>query len=191
MTKQKIHHLKANGFKVDKQQVSSGMMTTQNSNRVLCLTGSTSLICTPPSSNKYQSHFCPSNLHQSRLSKNELTYDSFEFKKTTVSVGSYGKSTVTVHPILQMILVVQGWQAHKKEGVPQDGYIGKGLSKYAFWVSTNSQIQILLIHHILCRVFLICKSMPFYSVYQFLHQNNTTRRTSVMDLLFCNWCSIF
>ena len=191
MTKQKIHHLKANGFKVDKQQVSSGMMTTQNSNQVLCLTGSTSLICTPPSSNKYQSHFCPSNLHQSRLSKNELTYDSFEFKKTTVSVGSDGKSTVTVHPILQTILVVQGWQAHKKGGVPQDGYIGKGLSKYAFWVSTNSQIQISLTHHILGRVFLICKSMPFYSVYQFLHQNNTTWRTSVMDLLFCNWCSIF
>ena len=140
---------------------------------------------------KYQNHFCPSNLHQSRLSKNKLTYDSFKFKKTTVSVGSYGKSTVTVHPILQMILVVQGWQAHKKGGVPQDGYIGKGLSKYAFWVSTSSQIQISLTHHILGRVFLICKSMPFYSVYQFLHQNNTTRRTSVMDLLFCNWCSIF
>jgi hypothetical protein len=34
----------------------------------------------------------------------------------------------------ETILVAHGWQAHIKGGVPNDGYIGKGLSKFAFRV---------------------------------------------------------
>jgi hypothetical protein len=34
----------------------------------------------------------------------------------------------------EAILIAQGWQAHIQGGVPKDGYIAKGLSKYGFRV---------------------------------------------------------
>ena len=120
-----------------------------NSSWLLYSTGSASPVCMPPSFNKHWSYFHPSTLHQSRWLKNQLIYDSFQFKKTTINIGSDGKSTVTAHTTLQTILVVQGWQAHKKGSVPWDGYIGKGLSKYAFQVCINLQIHVLGTHYIM------------------------------------------
>jgi len=59
-------------------------------------------------------------------------------KRVTCSVDDFGEPKMVYSKEEEEIMVAKGWQAHIKAGKPYQGYLGQGLTKFVFRVSTTT-----------------------------------------------------
>ena len=63
-------------------------------------------------------------------------YENFEMTRVTCLINEYGEPEMVLSEEKEEIMVVKGWQAHVKAGKPYQGYLGQGLTKFVFHVSS-------------------------------------------------------
>jgi hypothetical protein len=80
----------------------------------------------------YVSAYCISSLRAP-----QLLYNAYKFRRTfCVASDDGGVENITCND-LDTILIPKGWLAHARKLVgPGDGYLGKGMTKWAFQVRT-------------------------------------------------------
>lgn len=65
-----------------------------------------------------------------------LEYETFKIKCATCSVSEDGDIRMDYCEDEDEIMVARGWQAHIKAGKPYMGYLGQGLTKFIFRMSS-------------------------------------------------------
>jgi hypothetical protein len=71
-----------------------------------------------------------------------INYEEFKFMRYTCEIDNRGQLT-TKKGIVNTVSIPQGWQVHKKGGVPQGGYLGQGYYKFVFKVSNFAALKLL------------------------------------------------
>lgn len=73
-----------------------------------------------------------------------LEFECFKMKRRTCSVNGFGEPKVVYSEEEEEIMIAKGWQAHAKAGKPYQGYLGQGLTKFVFRVSSTTFLRALI-----------------------------------------------
>jgi hypothetical protein len=65
--------------------------------------------------------------------KPELEYESYEFQKTIITIDNEGNLEETVS-LEEKIKISKNWRQYCAGNKPEDGYLSKGATKFAFLV---------------------------------------------------------
>lgn len=85
---------------------------------------------------RYKSAYRPSAFRPSVSQSGEppVLYDSFSFTRTTITVNEDASPTRVCGDTEEVILIARDWQKEVGGGESRAGYLGSGLSKFAFKV---------------------------------------------------------
>ena len=82
---------------------------------------------------EYTSSFRPRKLMSTVRANPEIAYDWYDFRKTTITIDKHGNLDKVVS-LDEKIEVSKHWRSFSGGDKPEDGYLSKGGTKFAFMV---------------------------------------------------------
>jgi hypothetical protein len=83
---------------------------------------------------EYTSSFRPRKLMSTARTSPQIAYDQYEFQKTTITIDEHGNLEEVVS-LDEKIEIAKDWHPFSEGDKPEDGYLSKGATKFAFMVS--------------------------------------------------------